>query len=83
MIYRSVAVEAESSVCGGFPVKVSGLLCPAEPDVGIPQPYFDDIQIFTLKGKPAGFLEKKMTSLDWDAVEVALHEKLNNEEFEV
>jgi len=40
----------------GFPFIVKGNLCPAEPDVGLMEEYFDDVEFLTNRGRPADFL---------------------------
>ena len=64
-------VYTETTVCGGFPVYVRGTLCKPERDVGY-EGGIEDIQIMTSTGKPAPFIEAKMTPRDWEKVEMAL-----------
>ena len=43
--------EIETTVLGGLPVTVSFNIQPAEPDVGIFEPYCEDINVVAVKGK--------------------------------
>lgn len=45
------------TVKGGFPVKVTGSIQPAEPDVGIMSSYIDDYTVTTLRGRPCHWLK--------------------------
>lgn len=64
----SYTVEFETRVLGGFPVICKATMERAEPDVGIMGDYADEMELFTLKGKPATFIEKRMKDADWDAL---------------
>lgn len=74
---------ASASVLGGFPVLVVGGINPSEPEVGYSGRWVDscDMEVFTLRGAPATFLEKKLTKDDWDVLEVALLEQDAKEAF--
>ena len=39
-----------STIRGGLPVEVTGRRCRAEPDVGISQPFIEDLQVNFLSG---------------------------------
>lgn len=68
-------VEFTAHVCGGFPVNVRASIAPAEPDVGIFTPWIDDLEITTLRGKPAPWLkisERDRTLLEEAAFEAAM-----------
>lgn len=67
-------IEFETTVAGGFPVLVRCTMQRAEPDVGIMSDYGEDFEVMTRKGKPAPWIEKKMTQADWDDVAVAAGE---------
>jgi hypothetical protein len=58
--------EREITIRGGFPLRVSYRICPAEPDVGIMGPYVEIDAIRTTRGQSAEFL--KFT--DADIVEI-------------
>ena len=40
----------ETTICNGFPVRVSGRVCSAEPDVGLMSQFVDDLQVNFLSG---------------------------------
>lgn len=63
--------EAEITVLGGFPCIARFHVSPAERDVGIMGDYIDphDIELLTLKGKPAHFIEAKV---NWEDVVEAI-----------
>lgn len=63
--------STEARVCGGFPVLVTGRWLPYESDTGYGGG-FDDVEVMTLTGRPAPFIEAKMTRQDWDACREAL-----------
>lgn len=48
----STPIEIETTILGGLPVRVHAHVQPAEPDVGIPYPWPEDIQIFWLGIRP-------------------------------
>lgn len=60
------------TVKGGFPVIAAWMVHSAEPDVGISGPWIDDIQLFTLRGKRAAFIEKRMSRDDYDRLAAEL-----------
>ena len=74
---------AQAFVKGGFPVLVTGKVNAAEPDVGLSGSWVDscDIEVFTLRGCPAHFIEKKLVKSDWEDLEVALLEQASREAF--
>lgn len=45
-----------TTIRGGFPITVVGNICRAEPDVGLPNPYVDGLEVWTKRGRPADFL---------------------------
>ena len=45
-----------STVKGGFPVRLRGKIYPAEPEVGIPCRYIGELEVLTLSGRNASFL---------------------------
>ncbi len=67
--------EFETTVCNGFPVLVKCTVHPAEPEVGQMSEFGEDFEIFTLRGKPAPFIEKKMSQADFDR----LHDEIPSE----
>jgi hypothetical protein len=68
-------LEALTTVKGGFPVLVRGVIYAAEPDVGYMNDWIEDVEIFTTTGKPAPWLKLSQKDLDtaeqalWDALE--------------
>lgn len=62
----SQSVNFESTVCNGFPVCVEASIFPGDDVYGRE---VDDISITTPAGKPAKFIEAKMTKDDWDRLE--------------
>lgn len=79
----AVKMVAYCNVCGGFPVMVRGDVCPPEPDVGFPRHYTEDVEILTRAGKPAPFIEKKMSDADWQIATNALLAEYHCEELGV
>lgn len=67
---------AQAFVKGGFPVLVTGVVHAPDYSVGLNSSWVDscDIEVFTLRGSPAPFIEKKLTDSDWSDLEVALLE---------
>lgn len=47
----------ECTVRGGFPIVVHFNVSPAEPDVGISQPYIDQYEFTNTKGKSVAWLK--------------------------
>lgn len=80
--YRKIRGRAmiETTVLGGFPVLAVARINSAEPDVGYDSIWVDDtdLELFTLRGKPAPFIEKKMTKDDWAYVVEALLESCSH-----
>lgn len=72
---KMARIYADVRILGGFPVRATGYVQPAEPDVGIFSAYVEDIS-FTVKGKPAPWLEEKMTPKDWEKLEEDLTEAM-------
>jgi hypothetical protein len=62
-------VKFESTVAGGFPVEVTANIHKAEPDVGIMTDYAEIDAIDTLDGKPASFIDDKITAADTERLE--------------
>jgi hypothetical protein len=58
----------ETTVRGGMPVEVHFLVAPPELDVGILDPYIEDIYL-EVKGKRAKWLEKYLSFNDWEILE--------------
>ena len=48
----STPIEIETTILGGLPVRVTASIQPSEPDVGIIDPWPEDIQIFWIGKKP-------------------------------
>ena len=67
--------ETTALVRGGFTVRIQFRVAPAEPDVGFPQPYADDVQILTERGRPADWL--KLDDNDWDAIDTAIADQMS------
>lgn len=61
---RAFAVEIDTVVLGGFPVRVRGVVHPADPDVGYLDAYVDDICISTMRGRPASFITSRLRRSD-------------------
>lgn len=74
---------AQASVKGGFPVLVTGVVHESDPEVGYFGRWVDscDIEVFTLRGCPAPFIEKKLSKSDWLELETALLEQADKESF--
>lgn len=66
----------EVRVKGGFPLLVSAILCPAEPDVGIRYPYAEIDGVTTLTGRSAAWFTNKLTEDEWQEIEEQVHEYL-------
>ncbi len=53
----SLEVEIVSTVRNGFPVRVAGTVCPAEPDVGLMSAYVQDSEVMTMRGQSVEWLK--------------------------
>ena len=62
-------VEFETTVCGGFPVLVTANVFRGDASVGMDHMIAEDIELRTLRGSPALFLERKLTRNDLDQLE--------------
>ncbi len=67
-------IEFESTVAGGFPVLVRCEMEGPDRSVGIMDSHAVDFEFRTLKGGDASFIEKKITRLDWDNLEIEAYE---------
>lgn len=63
---RAFAVEIDTVVLGGFPVRVRGVVQPADPDAGYPNPYIEDVCVLTTRGRPASFITNRLHRSDLD-----------------
>lgn len=74
---------AQTCVKGGFPVLVTGTVHGPDRSVGLSGNWVDscDIEVFTLRGYPAHFIEKKLSKSDWEDLEVVLLEQASREAF--
>jgi hypothetical protein len=63
--------EVTIYVKGGFPLVVELYWCPAEPDVGLPYPYYEIVKVMTESRRNAAFLGVSDEELD-KAIERAL-----------
>ncbi len=59
-----MSMECETTIRGGFPLRVRFRMCPAEPDVGIMSAYAEIDEILTPAGKSAEFLNFTDKELD-------------------
>ncbi len=64
--------QVEVRVLGGFPALARFDVAPAEPDIGIWDAHVTDIALFTLRGRPATFVERRMRDADWRRLEEEL-----------
>jgi len=64
-------VETEVIVLNGLTLLARGNICPAEPDVGIFHPYFEDIDLLWPKtGKPVPQeMYNRVTEKEWERVQ--------------
>jgi len=67
-------VEASVVVLNGLTLTARGSRCPAEPDVGIMHPYFEDIELLWPKtGKPVPQkMYDRVTEDEWDRAQEEL-----------
>jgi len=61
----STHYSVETTVKGGFPVLVKGVVCFPDYSVGINGYWAEDIEIATLRDKPCKFMEAKLTKAEW------------------
>lgn len=70
----SQKVEFETTVCNGFPVTVTANVYQGDASVGMDYMIVEDIELSTMRGRPAVFLENKLTKDDRDDLEVEARE---------
>lgn len=74
-----MSYQVQVRVCGGFPAVVDFDYDAEDPSVGWGEQYHVN-EVCTPAGKPAPFIEKKMTKDDWDRVNVAMAEHIHTPE---
>lgn len=74
----STPIEIETTILGGLPVRVTAAVQPSEPDVGIIDPWPEDIQIFWIGKKPREIPQsvyKRITGKEYDLLDEAIMEE--------
>lgn len=72
-------VQVRSSrVRRGFPFRVTGLIMPADPDVGLTSRYLDDLYFTTPSGKTVEWL--RLTQEEFDYLHEAVWSEIEKEE---
>jgi hypothetical protein len=61
----------------GFPFRVTGSVCPAEPENGLMQSYLDDVDILTLNGGSVKWM--KLTHDEVQDIEAEVWDLLRNQ----